>query len=360
MLRPRPEIAKLDAGVHGGIDYAELKARGISPEDVLDFSVCTNPFMPPPGIKKALNRVPWDRYPDSAAGQLRERLSQKLGLGPENILVGSGTTELIRLIAQVYLERGDRALILEPTFSEYGAACGLAGAEVIRWRALPEAGFKPDIAGLARLIREHRPKVAFICNPNNPTGVYLGKETVEAVLNAGEGLLVLDEAYAGFVERRWPSAGLLAAGNLVILRSMTKDYGLAGLRLGYALARNEIIAAIRKACPPWNVNSLAQTAGLHVLESDRFLDETRRRINTLKSFLVKRIAGLGLEVLPSDTHYFLVKTPDARRLRAALLERGILVRDCASFGLPEYLRISPRPMTACRRLIAGLRHELGR
>lgn len=358
-LRPRPEIENLKAGTHGGINYAEMAALGIDPQNVLDFSVCTNPYMPPPGVKRALRSVSIDRYPDSATTELRQKLSARLSVSPENIIAGNGTTELIRLITLAYFSKGDNVLVAEPTYDDYDIASRIAGAGVVRYRAVPENGFVPDIAEITELIRQRHPKAVFICSPNNPTGRYLSRWDIERIVAAlPEGLLVLDEAYLSFVDNSWTSAALAARGNIILLRSMTKDYGLAGLRLGYAVASADIIATLRRVCPPWNVNAVAQKIGLMVLEQDDYLQTTRRRIQKARQYLVNSLTRFGLPPLPTDANFFLVKVGDAAGLRQKLLLQGILVRDCASFGLPEYIRLAPRTLPECRRFVKTLENVL--
>ena len=355
-LQPRPEVKKLKATIHGGINYAELKAAGFAPEDIHDFSVCTNPFMPPPGLKRALSTVAIDRYPDSESTELRQRLSEKLPVTPDNILVGSGTTELIRLIALTYFTPGDRVLLLEPTFGDYEISCQIVGVELIKQQIRTEDGFTPDLKETINIIRQHRVKGVFICNPNNPTGKYLSRQEIETVLNAGENtLLILDEAYLAFTGNTWSAIDLISQGNVIVLRSMTKDYALAGLRLGYAVASREIIANLRRVRPPWNVNAPAQKAGIIALEDAKYLEYTQKKIEQAKQFLIGELGKLGFQPLPSDTNFFLMKVGDARGFRAALLKHGILVRDCTSFGLPEYVRIASRPIPACRKLISALK-----
>ncbi len=351
-LRPKRAIAGLKNCVHGGINHAELKALGLDPNKILDFSVCTNPFMPPPGIKEKMSAIPVEQYPDSRATELRERLSERLGISPENILVGSGTTELIRLIALTYFRQGDAVLLLEPTYGEYEIACRLAGARPVKHRARERNNFTPKIEEVGGLIRQHHPRAAFICNPNNPTGKYLSRNDIEKVLDGmGDNLLILDEAYIDFVETTWNPFDLTERDNVVVLRSMTKDYGLPGLRLGYMVARKEIIDSLRPALPPWNVNAIAQKVGVAVLEKDEYLRQSLQQVREAKRFLITELAGLGFKVLPSDANYFLVKAGNATERRRSLLKEGIMVRDCTSFGLPEYIRISPRTLPECQRFI---------
>ncbi len=352
-LQPRKVIAGLKACAHGGVNYAELQALGVNAENVLDFSVSTNPFMPPPDTKELMAAARVERYPDSQSTLLRGKVAEKLLINTENIIAGNGTTELIRLIALAYFRRGDPVLIIEPTYGEYEVACRLSGARPVKYRVLEKNGFIPDIETVIKTIRQKQPRAIFICNPNNPTGKYLQRRDIEKVLEAvKDGLLILDEAYVPFVEQSWDSLGLTERGNMIILRSMTKDYGIPGLRLGYAVAPREIIDVLRSVLPPWNVNAVAQQAGISLLENDAYLRESLDKTREAKQFLAGELTRLGLKVLPSDTHYFLVKVNSGTECRQALLARGIMVRDCTSFGLPQYIRISPRTYPECCKLVS--------
>jgi histidinol-phosphate aminotransferase len=354
-LRPK-NIAGLKAGIHGGINYAELNALGIDPGQVLDFSVSTNPFMPPPGLKEVISATKITEYPDSQCTLLRKKLSEKFGIPAENILAGSGTTELIRLVASVYLRRSDHVLIVEPTYDEYEIACRLNGARTVKYRALEKDGFMPHIQEAAGLVQNLKPRAVFICSPNNPAGNYLSRRGIEKVLDVLEdGLLVLDEAYVAFVEKSWNSLDMIKKENIIVLRSMTKDYGLPGLRLGYAAAHRQIIDNLRHALPPWNVNAVAQDAGVYVLEQEEYLQRSLQQVRKAKTFLIEEFKRLGFNVLASDANYFLVKVGNAAEFRRSLLTKGILVRDCTSFGLDEYVRIAPRTLPECRKLVDSIK-----
>jgi len=355
-LQPRPEIEHLKACPHGGPNWAELRAVGFTPDDVIDFSVSSNPFPPPPGVRKALNTAVINRYPDPEATKLRERLSERLGVAPNNVLAGNGSTEIIRLVALTYFGQDDPVLILEPTFGEYEIACQIIGAKIIKQRAKAESNFTPRIDETISLIRQHRPKGVFICNPNSPVGSYLSREEVEAILDNDENsLLILDEVFIAFVEDGWSSVDLIQRGNVIIIRSMTKDYALAGLRLGYAIAQKEIIDNLRKVCSPWNVNAMAQKAGIAALDNADYLEQCNQKIMPAKQFLIDELSRIGFAVVPSRVNFFLVRVGDAKIFRAALLKHGIVVRDCTSFGLPEYIRIAPRTMPECQKLIATIK-----
>jgi len=331
---------------------------GLTPEAVLDFSVCANPFMPPPGVRKIFNTIAVNHYPDSEATEFRQCLSEKLGVAPDNILVGSGAVELIRLIALTYFRHGDSVLLLEPTFGEYRVACQIVGAEVVKQWGREEESFAPRIEETVNLIRQHHPRGVFICNPNNPTGQYLARQEIEMILDACvDGLLILDEAYIAFVNESWSSVDLICRGNAIIVRSMTKDYALAGLRLGYAIANQEIIDALRRVRPPWNVSIVAQKAGVMALREVGYLEQCKKEIRQAKEFLISELSRIGFTLVPSNTNFFLVRVANAKAFRAALLRHGILVRDCTSFRLPRYVRIAPRTMPECQKLITVI-HSL--
>ena len=367
-LLPRPEIQGLGACPHGSINYVELETLGIAPEDVLDFSANLNPFGPLPEVittlcnsQHTLNKA-ISHYPDSEASCLRQSLAEKLGIKAENILVGSGSTELIRLTALAYFAKGDQVLIIEPTYSEYRTACQIVGASLIQQQLSPQNGFWLDIDETIELIRQHHPRGIFICNPNNPTGRYLSRETFSKILDTcRDSLVVLDEAYVNFVNSAWPSMDLALQAeesNLLILRSMTKDYAIAGLRLGYGIARKDIIATLRRICPPWNVNAIAQKAGILAIAEEEYLRRCQSELNKAKSYLMTELSGLGLSVFPSEANFFLVEVGDATTFRSKLLEQRILVRDCSSFNLPQYIRIAPRTVPECQRLVAAVKETL--
>ena len=246
-LLPRLEIQSIAVCPHGGIDYAELKTLDITPQEVLDFSANLNPFGPPPGVMEALRETDISHYPDSEACYLRHSLAEKLGINVNNLLIGSGSTDLIRLAALAYFGKGDKVLIIEPTYGEYQVACQITGASPIKQRLSPQNDFWLNTSETVELIRQHRPKGVFICNPNNPTGRYLPQADFERILDASEGsLVILDEAYISFVDNAWSSLDLalhsslrVERSNLLVLRSMTKAYAIPGLRLGYGVARGK-------------------------------------------------------------------------------------------------------------------------
>jgi len=361
-LLPRPEIQGVTVCPHGGIDYAELETLGIAPQEVLDFSANLNPLGPPPGVIQALYSLSYElseaisHYPDSGACHLRYALAEKLGIKAENILVGNGSTELIRLTALAYFAKGEQVLIAEPTFGEYQVACQIVGASLLKQQLLEENDFQLNVDETVKLIKQHRPKGIFISNPNNPTGRHLLQADFEEILDASkDSLVVLDEAYISFVDSHWASLNMIEGNNLLVLRSMTKDYAMAGLRLGYGVAGEGIIATLRRICPPWNVNALAQKAGIIAMNEGGYLKRCQIKLRQAKKYLIAELSSLGLPPLPSEANFFLVKVGDASKFRHELLKRKMLVRDCSSFGLPQYIRVAPRTLPECQSLVAAIK-----
>ncbi len=356
-LQPKRAVKNLKTGVHGGYDQAELEMLGIEPEDIIDFSVSTNPAGIPPGILRQVSVKDLSRYPDSRSTVLRREIAHMNGVSEENVLVCNGSTEMIRLVVIAYLGENDKVLLVEPTYSEYRLSSEIAGAEVQTYLTSAENDFKPVIQALKDRIKAEKSKVIFLCNPNNPAGYYLKKDEFEEILSAAsESLVILDEAYVSFVDHAWVSAGYINGNNLLILRSMTKNYSLAGLRLGYAVGGEEVINVLSRVCPPWNVNAVAQKAGITALQCKEYLEKSRKSVLREKKYLVSSLETLGFLCIPSDANYFLVKVNDAAGFRKRLLvSKRLMVRDCTSFGLPEYIRIAPRSHKQNRILINAIK-----
>jgi L-threonine-O-3-phosphate decarboxylase len=343
--------------IHGSLDFAELARLGLRAEDMLDFSANINPYGPSPRVAEAIAKVPLEQYPDRDCLKLRRALVDFLDIGPECILPGNGAAELIWLAALALIRAGSRVLILGPTFSEYARATSRMGARVSTWQPRVHDGFVIDPSEISRILESQRPDVVFLCNPNNPTGTELPTELIaDWARQHPQTRFIVDQAYISFSGST--TNGAAAAENLVMLRSMTKDFGLAGLRLGYAFGSVPVIAAMREAQPPWSVNALAQAAGVAALGDLEHRRDTLQQLARAKEELVAAMIRMGMRPVPSATHFFLVRVGDGAAFRMALLRRGVLVRDCASFGLPAYVRIATRRPEENDRLLAALREVL--
>jgi histidinol-phosphate aminotransferase len=347
-VQPRSEIEHLASVPHGGFH----SAHGA---DWVDFSSNVNPYGPSPRIWDALRAVPIGRHPDPRAAPLRNALAEMQGVGARQLIVGNGSVDLIYHLAVAYLHAGDRMLIVAPTFGEYAASAAIMGAEIVEYRARPENDFAIDIDALLVLARRCDPRFIFLCNPNNPTGKYLTRDDIERILRAcPDALLVLDEAFMRFVADAWDARDLLRSDNLLILRSLTKDYALTGLRVGYAMAAPSIIESLEKVQPPWSVNAFAQAATIAALRDEQHLRDSLAALACAKSDLVSDLVRLGLRVIPSETHFFLAQVASASEFVRQLCEHKIIVRDGTSWGLPNFVRIATRTPEENARLVSAI------
>ena len=347
----------------GGTSIEEIQ-RKYSLAEIIKLASNENALGPSPLAVAAMQETLANthRYPPVADGELRAKLAGTLGdgsLSAECFITGNGSCDVLSMVTRAFVcEEGDEVIICPPTFVIYEILVNICGGKCVCVDLKND--FTYDLPQVLASITD-RTRLIFICNPNNPTGKYLTRQEIEAVLDACvDSLLVLDEAYISFINESWSSIDLMSRGNMVIVRSMTKDYALAGLRLGYVVASEEIIDNLRRVRPPWNVNVMAQKAGSAVLGDTDYLEQCERKIRQAKQFLTTELHQLGFTVVPSVSNFFLMRVGNAKAFRTALLRRGILVRDCTSLGLPEYVRIMPLTMKECKTLIAtiqSLKHE---
>jgi cobyric acid synthase CobQ/L-threonine-O-3-phosphate decarboxylase len=342
---------------HGGIDPTELASYLLKPQETLDLSANIHAYGPPDSIYAAIQRVNLEHYPDIRATALRDSIAQQVQIVPDSILVGNGSVELIYLLAQACLDPGDTALVCGPTFGEYTAACCVMGAKVIESNTKPEHNFAPDLAEITQIIHKQQPHLVFICNPNNPTGRLWTEHEIKAVLeatNAIKGILVLDESYyllADADPQTNQSTKLLAANNIFILRSLTKTFAVPGLRLGYAITTPIIAQAITTMRLPWSVNTFAQEIGKQLLAETEYVQKVRQHLAGDKKYLLERLNAIQASFWPSAANFVLIKVGNATECKREFLKQKVLVRDCTSFGLPEYIRVAVKTAAATDKLI---------
>jgi len=359
--------------VHGGIKEAELRALGLRLEDCLDFSASVSPLGPPDGVPEAIAAVDLTAYPDPHCLALTEAIAayhSGEGVTTGNVIVGNGSTEIIHLLTRAWIGAppagcAPGALLLTPTYGEYDGAVRISGGTVTTLIATRcSEGFAWDTSAVCAAIAAERPSLTFICNPNNPTGVLMGRDQLadiaDAVASAG-GLLVVDEAYINLSERRADADVIeLAArhGSVIALRSMTKDYALTALRLGYAVAAAPVSARLAALQPDWSVNGLAQAAGLVAIADTAYLERARQAVAASRDCVVERLTALRIRCYPAEANFVLAQVGDAADLRDRLAQRGLFVRDCTSFGLPDCIRIGLRPVADCIRLTDAIAEAL--
>jgi len=355
--QPRAELLRIPAATHGALDYGELRDHQVTPAALIDFSENSNPFGPSPAVREALATVDPARYPDRDCLALRHLLAEQIGATEGEIVVGNGAAELLWLIAFAFLRSGDRVLILGPTFGEYARMAGLMGASITHWQAEQASQFAIDADVVAQQIAACAPKLIFLCNPNNPTGTLIDPEQIAQWARAmPQSLFVVDEAYLAFVAGL-PSLYDWRLPNLLVVRSLTKEYALAGLRLGYVVGPSSLVAGLTQARVPWSVNVAAQAAGVAALHDQRHLQESLAALQLAKNELVAGLQALGWQPFASHTHYFLLDVGNGAAFRQQLFNHGLLVRDCASFGLPTCVRIATRRPAENQSLLTYLQKE---
>jgi len=333
---------------------------------MVDFSASVNPLGTSPMASDAIRRGIrfLGFYPDKDCSRLKDAVASYVsGVSSENIFVGNGSTEIIHLFSHVFLETGDEAIILQPTFSEYEYA--VAGNRAKPIVCPLGRKFKLDAEALLRSVTP-KTRAIFLCNPNNPTSTTLDGSVVEEIVEQAAKrkiMVLLDECFIEFVddcERLSFSRYSKDRGNLLVLRSLTKVFGLAGLRLGYALGHKKTIAVLDKFKVTWSVNTLAQIAGVAALSDAEYLRATRRLVRKERPYLTDSLARIGLSVTPPEANFLLAEIQGpmtAFELKQRLLTHRILIRDCSGFrGLgSSFVRFAVRKREDNMALLRALR-----
>ncbi|HEX6971430.1 MAG TPA: histidinol-phosphate transaminase [Limnochordia bacterium] len=354
--RPRRALLEIEPYVPGRSIESVRAERGLA--EVIKLASNENPLGPSPlavaAMREAAAAV--HRYPDGSATVLRQRLAQHLSVPAEGIVVGNGSDEIVRLLAEAFLEPGDEAVMAACTFSQYAAATRLMGGIP---RTVPLQDEVHDLERMAAACTD-RTRIVFVCNPNNPTGTIVERERVAAFLESlpPDVLVVFDEAYREYVRAEtYPDTleWIRAKRPLVVLRTFSKVYGLAGLRIGYGIMPRAVARALERARGPFNVNLMAQRAALAALEDQEHVKKSVAANAAGVDLLSAELTRLGFGVTPTQANFLWVDAGDASgSIAAALLERGIIVRSGAAFGRPTHLRISVGTDTENRRLLEAL------
>jgi histidinol-phosphate/aromatic aminotransferase/cobyric acid decarboxylase-like protein len=361
-MRARAEPAiQQPAGprVHGGLLDAELRAHALAAGEPLDFSSSCNSEGPCPELLAALRSAPLGRYPDPTASRARRALGDFAGVDPAAIALGNGAAELLWTLARVLVRAASRVLIVEPTFAEFRAAAHCAGGRIFEWRAQAERGFAIELSAVVAAARACEAGVLYLCAPNTPAGTAVPAASIAAAASELPGTTwVLDQSFLSLSER-WADAAQVFPGNVVCVRSLTKEQGIPGVRVGYLLGDPALCARIEAERPAWTTGAHAQAAAIAACGTREFVARSRAVLLGARAELCAGLNALGLECAPSSTGFVLVRTRDAAGLRARLLARHrIAIRDCGSFGLPDHVRLAARPAADRDRLLRALREEL--
>jgi len=337
--------------------------RELGLDDVLKLASNENPLGPSPlalqAIREALQGL--HRYPDGACYALRQGLSRRLGVKPEEICFGNGSNELLELVTRAFLGPGDEAVMGHPAFVVYRSVCQAVGGHI---REVSLKDFTHDLRGMLKAVTA-RTKLVFLGNPNNPTGTCVSPTDLDDFVRAlpPDVILVVDEAYREYVPRylqpdllRYVREGRY----LLALRTFSKAYGLAGLRIGYGIGSTEMVELLNRVRQPFNVNALAQKAGLAALDDAAHLEETLRITEAGRRTMQSRLDELGLVSIPSVTNFILVNVVvEGKAVADALLRKGVIVRSMEGYGLPAYIRVTVGTPQENSRALQALAEVLG-
>jgi len=336
-----------------GLRASEVRERS-GRDDVRKLSSNENPYGPMPaalaGMQAVLSRL--NVYPDGSARALKCRLSERLGVAEKNLVVGNGSNELLRLIAQAVLGPGDECVFAWPSFVVYPMVCQLMGATAVK---VPlSAGEAHDLGAMADAITD-RTKLVFLCNPNNPTGtIYTRDEFDKFLKRVPEHVLVIvDEAYFEYVTSPENPDGLAyfdGVRPLGVLRTFSKIYSLAGARCGYGVLPEPVVSALDKIREPFNVSTIAQVGAYYSLDDDAEVRRRRDENQEQKTYLYSCFDRLGVSYVPSETNFVWIHTEKPVEVFQALLSQGVIVRD---FGTTQALRVGVGTPDDTRATIAA-------
>jgi histidinol-phosphate aminotransferase len=336
------------------IEYV-ARELGLDPAGIIKLASNENPFGPSPlavaAAKHALEHG--ELYPDGGCFELRQKLAAARGLGADQFVIGNGSNEIIELLGHVFLRPGDEVVMGAPAFVAYKLVTLLFGAKAVE---VPLREWRHDLSAIAAAITP-KTKLVYVCTPNNPTGTANTEAELLAFVRGlpGHVIAIIDEAYAEFLENPPDMRPLIKEGrNVVCLRTFSKIYGLASLRVGYGYANSAVCALLNRVRQPFNVNAIGQAAAIAALDDREFAERCARDTRAGLRQIEAGCRKLNLEFVPSVANFMLVKVGDGLRVFDGLQRAGIIVRPVKSYGLPEWIRVTVGSSAQNERLLAGL------
>lgn len=339
-----PSYVRAIAPYQPGKPISELaRELGLEPGDIVKLASNENPLGASPQAIEAMQQALLDiaRYPDGNSFALRDALCAKFGLQPAQLVFGNGSNDILELAARAFLAPGAEAVYSEHAFAVYALVTQAVGATGV---SVPAKDFGHDLEAMLAAINA-RTRVVFIANPNNPTGTLLSREALRAFLQRvpASVLVVLDEAYDEYLPAALKSTSvnwLADFDNLIVSRTFSKAYGLAGLRIGFGMAAPKVADIMNRVRQPFNVNSVAQAAAVAALADDEFVARSHALNQAGMRQITEGLDALGLEYIPSYGNFLSFRIGDAVRVYRRLLELGVIVRPVANYAMPEHLRVS--------------------
>jgi histidinol-phosphate aminotransferase len=353
-----PDYVRSIAPYLPGKPISELAREfGLAERDIVKLASNENPRGPGPAVRAAIAAASEDlcRYPDGNGFALKAALSARFGVDADGIVLGNGSNDVLELVTQAFLRPGDRAVYSRHAFAVYPLAVQARGAVGIEVRA---RDYGHDLAAMRDAITPAT-RIVFVANPNNPTGTWIAPDVLEAFIASVPDtvLIVLDEAYNEYLEpaQQAPCVAWIADyPNLIVSRTFSKAYGLAGLRVGYGIMAATVAHMLNRVRQPFNVNALAQAAALAALADAAYVEESRVQNRAGMRQLEDGVRALGLSFVPSHANFLLIRVGDAAKAYRRLLEQGVIVRPVDNYGLPEFLRVTVGLPAENRRFLDAL------
>jgi histidinol-phosphate aminotransferase len=362
-LSLNPALAKLPVYQPGRPIEEVAREVGIPAEQIIKLASNENPFGPSPlalaAVEKTLKQA--HLYPDGNAFYLKRKLAQTLDVNPENLILGNGSNEIIEFLGHALLDQNAKVIVSQYCFAVYPIVTHLCGARLV---TVPAKGFGHDLPAMLKAVTPQT-RIMFVANPNNPTGTRAPANEIKELIAKlpPHVLLAMDEAYIEFLPDALDLVPLIRRGevpNVLLMRTFSKIYGLAGFRIGYGIGHPDLVASLEKVRQPFNINLLAQAAAMAALEDREHVERTRTNNATGIKAYEQAFKEMGLEFVPTVTNFILVKVGDGASVFNELQKLGIIVRPMAGYQLPEWIRISIGTPAENARCIAGLKHILNK
>ncbi len=342
-LKTNPALANVPVYKPGRPIEEVARELGLPAGDIIKLASNENPLGPSPAGLAAMQRVlaQLHLYPDGNAFYLKERLAEKLGLPVDHLILGNGSNEIIEFAGHAFMQPGAEVVMSQYCFAVYPIVTHIFGATPV---TVPAVRYGHDLPAMAQAVTP-RTTVIFVANPNNPTGTLVGRDELLRWIEAvpPHVLVVVDEAYLEFLDEPVDLLPLIRSGrkpNLLLMRTFSKIFGLAGLRLGYGIGHPEVIATLEKVRQPFNINAIAQAGALAALDDEEHLRRTRENNSAGLRFFAEVLTRRGCEFIPSAANFLLVRVGDGQRVWQELQKRGVITRPMGGYGLGEWLRIS--------------------
>lgn len=331
--------------------------------DSIKLASNENPLGPSPKALKAIRSALKNlhRYPDGSGFRLKRKISEKFGVDSAQVVLGNGSDEIIGMLTRAFLQPGDEVILPEPSFLMYAILVRSAGAIPV---TVPLKALSLDLDGMKERITA-KTRMMFICNPNNPTGTFIGNRDFKKFLETlpQDLMVVVDEAYIEFVRgaEAVSSMEYLQTGRiLATLRTFSKAYGLAGIRIGFGVMPPEVADLLNRVRQPFNANSLALVGALAALDDDAFFRKTLKTVHSGLDFLYRGLDQMGIEFFPSQANFFLVNVRQhADTVFEAMLKQGVIIRSMTEYGFPEFIRVNVGLPAENDRFLKALAKVLG-